>query len=130
MCRFIIADLTDASSIPQELSHIIPTFQSVPIRPILLASKKEFAMYKHWENFKNVLPIFPYSDLNHLLESLKTEVIDPLENWESATDKEWAKRHEAAEREQRLRQQIEKQVDENTKQAARIAELEAKLQRQ
>jgi uncharacterized protein YjbI with pentapeptide repeats len=106
MCRFIIADLTDAKSIPQELSHIIPTFQSVPIRPILLGSKKEYSMYEHWENFNNVLPIFPYSDTNHLLENLQTEVIEPLENWESATDKERVKRQEAAEREQRLRQEI------------------------
>jgi hypothetical protein len=71
-----------------------------------------------------------YSDTNYLLENLQTEVIGPLENWESATDKEWAKRHQAAEREQRLRQEIEKQLDENAKQAARIAELEAQLRHQ
>ena len=73
-------------------------------------------MYGHWEKFNNVLPIFPYSDTNHLLANLQTEVIDPLKKWESATDKERVKRQEAAEREQRLRQEI--------------AELKAQLRRQ
>ena len=123
MCRFIVADLTDAKSIPQELSHIIPTFQSVPIRPIILASQKEYAMHEHWERFNNVLSIFDYNDLPHLLDNLKAEVIEPIEAWEEAADKKAAQRREAAARERRL-----KEV--NARQAAEIATLKAQMNAQ
>ncbi len=80
MARFVIADITDAKSIPQELSHIVPFLPSVPIQPLLLSSQSEYGMFEHFARFPWVLPIYHYTDQESLLASLKEKVIDPAEN--------------------------------------------------
>jgi uncharacterized protein YjbI with pentapeptide repeats len=109
MCRFVIADLTDAKSIPQELSSIVPSFPSVPVQPIILSSQEEYALFAHWKRFPNVLAVYRYQDPGHLLQTLDTGVLTPIHRWEQATDK-------SALTERLLR--------------TRVAELEAKLQAQ
>ena len=87
IARFVIADLTDANSIPQELSHIIPFMPSLPIQPIILATERKFALYEHWENFASVLPVFPYIDASHLITNLDANVVKPVVRWEAEQDK-------------------------------------------
>ena len=79
MSRFVIADISAAKSIPQELSHIIPHLPSVPVQPVLLASDREYAMFEHWKRYEWVLPDFLYQDEAHLLASLTDKVIAPAE---------------------------------------------------
>lgn len=87
MSKFIVADITEAKSIPQELSHIIPFLPSVPVQPILLASKKEYAMFEHWRSFDTVLPEFLYRDARDLIDNLETRVILPVDAWRNNQDK-------------------------------------------
>jgi hypothetical protein len=79
MARFIIADITDAKSIPQELGRIVPHLPSVPIQPLLHVSGAEYGMFEHFTRYPWVLPIYRYAEVENLLMSLQEEIIDPAE---------------------------------------------------
>jgi hypothetical protein len=78
MARFVIADITDAKSIPQELQKIVPQFPSLSVRPIILGGQYEFGMFKDFGGYLSILPPFRYQDTSHLLSSLEMEVIAPV----------------------------------------------------
>jgi hypothetical protein len=49
MARFIIADLTDPSSIPKELEAIVPNL-AVPVQPLLEGASRPYSMFKdYWK---------------------------------------------------------------------------------
>ena len=79
MARFVIADITDAKSIPQELMAIVPNMPSVPVQPLLLASQQEYGMFEHFRNFPWVLEEVLYDDQQTLLAELSERVIAPAE---------------------------------------------------
>jgi hypothetical protein len=79
MARFIIADITDAKSIPQELGSIVPHLPSVPIQPLLHVSSSEYGMFEHFTRYPWVLPVYRYTDEGSLLLTLQVKVIDPAE---------------------------------------------------
>ena len=113
MSRFVIADVTDAKSIPQELSHIVPNLPTVPVQPIILASEREYAMFEHWRKFPAVLPEYRYESREQLLDTLDACVLAPIKHWEESTDK-------AAAKERQMR-------EENEAQRAEIAKLKQQL---
>jgi hypothetical protein len=78
LARFIIADLTDPSSIPQELQAIIPTL-AIPVQPILLKGKKMYAMFSDLKRYHWVLPTYIYENKIGLLSSLEENIIKPAE---------------------------------------------------
>ncbi len=69
LARFIIADLTDPSSIPQELQAIIPTL-AVPVQPVLLEGKREYSMFVDFlKTYHWVLPVHYYTNQTNLLRT-------------------------------------------------------------
>ena len=79
MSRFIIADLTDPSSVPHELATIVPG-TVVPVQTVLLDGQREYAMFAdlkrryHW-----VLEPYQYESEQSLMEHLVDGVIAPAE---------------------------------------------------
>ena len=78
MARFIIADLTDPSSIPKELEAIVPDL-AVPVQPLLEGSSRSYAMFRDYWKYDWVLPIYRYEGIEPLLATLADKVIAPAE---------------------------------------------------
>jgi hypothetical protein len=78
MARFIVADLTDPSSIPKELEAIVPGL-AVPVQPLLEGASRPYAMFKDYWKYDWVLPVYRYEGLEPLLAALAEKVIAPAE---------------------------------------------------
>jgi uncharacterized protein YjbI with pentapeptide repeats len=71
MAHFVIADLTDAKSILQELQAIVPNNPSVPVQPILLASQAEPGMFDFFRLYPWVLETYRYHSVEEVLTALE-----------------------------------------------------------
>jgi len=79
LARFIIADITEPRSIPQELQAIVPDL-AVPVQPLLLeGSTGEYGMFQDLRKYDWVLEMHRYDSLEGLLASLGDKVITPAE---------------------------------------------------
>jgi uncharacterized protein YjbI with pentapeptide repeats len=66
MARFIVADLTDPSSIPKELEAIVPHV-AVPVQPLLEGLSRPYAMFSDYWKYDWVLPEYRYERLSPYL---------------------------------------------------------------
>jgi hypothetical protein len=81
MARFVVADITDAKSIPQELAVIVPDLPSVPVQPLLLEGSAEYSMFEHFKRYPWVLETYKYPSSERLIADLSERVIGPAEKW-------------------------------------------------
>ncbi len=79
MSRFVVADITDAKSIPQELRGIVPDNPSIPIVPLIWKEQREYGMFDHFRKYPWVLELHEYDSPEILLENIIPAIIAPAE---------------------------------------------------
>jgi uncharacterized protein YjbI with pentapeptide repeats len=79
MARFIIADVTDASAVLNELRVVVPELPTIPVQPLLMSGGKEDKALQRLTRHHWVLPAYRYKDLDTLAVSVSTAVIGPAE---------------------------------------------------
>ena len=76
MARFIIADLSDAKSVLQELGTIVPSMPSLPVQSVILDSQEEPGMLDFLKRYPWFLEVQTYADEGDLINRLD-KVITP-----------------------------------------------------
>ena len=79
MARFIVADLTDPSSIPHELATIVPFLRTTPVLPLKLVGSGAYTMFDDLQRaYKWVLRTHEYEDERSLIVELPG-IIEPAD---------------------------------------------------
>jgi uncharacterized protein YjbI with pentapeptide repeats len=79
MARFVIADISDAKSVLQELRAIVPNLPSVPVQPVIVATQEEPGMFDFYRPFPWFLKVHRYGDKKQLIADLSERVIRSAE---------------------------------------------------
>ena len=81
MSRFVVAELSEARSVPHELMNIVPTM--VPIVTLLREGQAPFAMSADLAKYPGVLPVHLYRDSEALAKGFDACIVEPAENMRS-----------------------------------------------
>jgi Pentapeptide repeats (8 copies) len=79
MARFVIADLSDAKSVLQELQAIVPNSPKLAVQPVIISAQDEPGMFDSIEIYRSVAKTYRYDDLAQLTANLDKWVIRPAE---------------------------------------------------
>lgn len=82
MSSFIIADLTDPSSVPKELEAIVPTL-AIPVQPLLQGTdetERPYSMFGDYWKYDWVLEVQRYDSIGDLLATFEQKVLTPVKN--------------------------------------------------
>jgi hypothetical protein len=81
LSRFVIADLTNPSSIPHELMSFTRDLPSVPVQPIILKEQRRYAMFlDHLGRYPWVMPYHEYESQETLIAEIAEKVIQPAQD--------------------------------------------------
>ena len=62
MARFVVADISDAKSVLQELRGFVPVCPTIPVQPIIVADQEEPGMFDFFKRYPWVLEAHRYVD--------------------------------------------------------------------
>lgn len=79
MARFVIADISDAKSVLQELRAIVPDIPSLAVQPVIVTTQDEPGMFDFFHRYPWVLKAHRYDNQEQLLLDLDYQVIRPAE---------------------------------------------------
>lgn len=79
LARFVVAELSDAKSVPQELTAIVPHCPSTPVQPILHSSANLWSLADDLSVYPWYLPLYQYKDVEQLTEQIQPCIIEPAE---------------------------------------------------
>jgi uncharacterized protein YjbI with pentapeptide repeats len=80
MARFVVADLTDAKVVLQELERIVPALPSVPIQPILQRNARaNVVVGEDYSPYPWFLPMIFYQGVRALTVNSMEEIVAPAE---------------------------------------------------
>ena len=78
--KFVIADLTEAKSVLQELQAIVPQLPSVPVRFLIKKSERQPGMLDHISRFPSVIKgALEYESFRETIDSIEYSIIGPVE---------------------------------------------------
>ena len=79
LARFIVADLTDPSSIPHELATIVPNLRTTPVVPLRSEGSTGYGMFDDLLAFPWVLEVYEYPSDSDVRVFLQDQIIDRAE---------------------------------------------------
>nr|VFK52415.1 MAG: hypothetical protein BECKTUN1418F_GA0071002_100823 [Candidatus Kentron sp. TUN]VFK52934.1 MAG: hypothetical protein BECKTUN1418E_GA0071001_101123 [Candidatus Kentron sp. TUN] len=79
MSKFVVADLSMAKSVPQELLSVVPHFPSIPIQPIIHKQEQEYAMFEHFRKYPWVMEPLQYA--HEEIPNLARDIVENCEKY-------------------------------------------------
>jgi uncharacterized protein YjbI with pentapeptide repeats len=79
LARFVIADISDAKSVLQELRAIVPDLPTLPVQPVIVAAQEEPGMFDFYHCYDWFLKVHRYDNQKQLIADLGERVILPAE---------------------------------------------------
>jgi hypothetical protein len=80
MARFVIADISDAKSLLEELYLVVPDIPSLAVQPIIVSTQTEPSTFHLFDRYPWVLKTYAYDTEDQLIIDLGERVIRPVED--------------------------------------------------